>query len=103
MAVEKKVRTTETFNGIAFRNFPAEEYMNDLSFSMRDEMLAEQIAQIITEHVPLEFRAGIEVDCTKIDAFNQEQEPYGEPSEAELRILEWLDGLNEMSTAQQHN
>lgn len=88
----KKVFITETFNGITFRNFPAEEYMNDLYFSMRDESLAENIAELIHQSIPESYQVGIEIDCLKIQAFHQEEKEE-EPSEAEKRILAWL---NEM-------
>lgn len=90
---DKKVLTTETFNGITFRNFPAEEYMNDLYFSMHDESLAETIAEWIHQSIPESYQVGIEIDCLKIQAFHQEEKEEEPTSEAEKRILVWL---NEM-------
>ena len=80
----KKVLVTETFNGITFCNFPAEEYMHDLCFSMHDEALAEKISTLINECVPAGYRAGIKVDCAKIKEFDQNIDE--EPTPNELRV-----------------
>ena len=100
MANQKKVLTTETFNGVVFRNFPAEEYMNDLYFSIRDEAIAEKIAKIITDQVPAQFRTGIEVDCAKIAEFNRVEE-IEESTPQEQRILKWLDDLQQQINSSQ--
>ena len=82
----RKELKTVVRNSVTFENYPV--YVGGPygdSYLMRDEVLAERIA----ECVPLEFRKAARFDCNLIEGF-QEQIPEEPPTEQEKRLLDTL-------------
>jgi len=84
----KILKTIVGRNGIVFDNFPVYHHNGDDHYVMRDMQLTEKIESSIPE----QFRKAVRVDCNLIPGF-QEEFPDEPPTEAEQRILAWLDEL----------
>ena len=83
----RKELKTVVRNSVTFENYPV--YVDGPygdSYLMRDEVLAEQIADCI----PAEFRKAARFDCNLIDGF-QEPMPDEPPTEQEKRLLKKLE------------
>ena len=85
---EQKELKTVVRNSVTFENYPV--YVDGPygdTFLMKDEILAEQIADAI----PVEFRKAARFDCNLIEGFREP--PDEPPTEQEKRLLKKLEEI----------